>query len=64
MHTEKVPEDVSWSHFIHIWENFFQSFRTKFFIALHDMIGVQNFPLSFLPILIQIMMCNFHWCYT
>ena len=33
--TEKVPEDVSWSHFFRIWENYFQSFRTKFLSLLY-----------------------------
>ena len=38
---------------------------TKIFItALHDIIGLQNFSLSFCQSLSRITMCNLHWCYT
>ena len=32
---EKVPEDICCSHFFRIWENFFQSFHTKFLSLLY-----------------------------
>ena len=36
----------------------------KFFVtALHDIIGLQNFSLSFCQSLSRITMCNLHWCY-
>ena len=51
--------------FFRIAESFFQSFRTKsFVIALHDIIGLQNFSLPFCKSQSRITMCNLHWCYT
>ena len=35
-----------------------------FATALHDIIGLQNFSLSFCQSLSGITMCNLHWCYT
>ena len=35
-----------------------------FVTALHDIIGLQNFSLSFCQSLSKITMCNLHWCYT
>ena len=41
---EKVSEDVSWNHFFRIRVKFFQKICTYFFvIALHEIIGLQNF---------------------
>ena len=43
-----MPEDLSWSHFFLIREKVFQSFCTKIFIIiLRDIIGLENFLLSF-----------------
>ena len=35
-----------------------------FVIALHEIIEVQNFSLSFCKSKSRITMCNLHWCYT
>ena len=44
---------------------FFSEFPYKIFvIALHDIIGLQNFSLSFCQLLSRITMCNLHWCCT
>ena len=52
--------------FFRIRENFFQSFHTKFLSlpSLHEIIGVQNFSLSFCKSKSRMTMCNLHWCYT
>ena len=43
----------------------FSESRYKIFVtALHDIIGLQNFSLSFCQSLSRITMCNLHWCYT
>ena len=43
----------------------FSEFPYKIFIiALHKIIGVQNFSLSFCKSKFRITMCNLHWCYT
>ena len=45
---KKVPEDVSWGHFFAFEKTFFSEFPYKIFlIALHEIIGLQNFSLSF-----------------
>ena len=44
---------------------FSHSFPYKIFLtALHDIIGLQNFSLSFCQSLSRITMCNLHWCYS
>ena len=43
----------------------FSKFPYKIFvIALHEIIGLQNFSLSFCKSKSRITMCNLHWCYT
>ena len=43
----------------------FSKFPYKIFvIALHEIIGVQNFSFSFCESKSRITMCNLHWCYT
>ena len=43
----------------------FSKFPHKIFvIALHEIIGVQNFSSSFCKSKSRITMCNLHWCYT
>ena len=43
----------------------FSQFPYKTFVtALHDIVGLQNFSLSFCQSLSRITMCNLHWCYT
>ena len=43
----------------------FSKFPNKIFvIALHDIICLQNFSLSFCKSQSRITMCNLHWCYT
>ena len=44
-------------------KTFFRAFK-MFVIALHDIIGLQNFSLSFCQSLSRITMCNLHWCYS
>ena len=47
------------------FEKTFSDFPYKIFVtALHDIIGLQNFSLSFCQSLSRITMCNLHWCYT
>ena len=45
IHAEEVPEHTMsfLTSFFRIQENLFQSFRIKFVIVLHDIIGLQNF---------------------
>ena len=43
---------------------FEKTFFRVFVTALHDIIGLQNFSLSFCQSLSRIKMYNFHWCYT
>ena len=53
-------------------EAFFSHSRKRFLefpykivvIALHEIIGVQNFSLSFCKSKSRMTMCNLHWCYT
>ena len=43
----------------------FSEFPCKIFdTVLHDIIGLQNFSLSFCQSFSRITMCNLHWCYT
>ena len=52
--------------FFLIWEDFFQSFHAKFLSSFHDIIGFENFPLSFRQAQSRIMMsqCSLYLCYT
>ena len=44
---------------------FFSKFLPKLFlIILHNIIGFENFLLSFSQSKSRITMCNLHWCYT
>ena len=43
---------------------FEKTFFRVFVTALHDIIGLQNFSLSFCQSLSRITMCDLHWCYT
>ena len=41
-----------------------KTFFRGFVIALDEIIGLQNFLLSFCKSQSRFMMCNLHWCYT
>ena len=60
MRVEEVSKDLFWSPFFCNREFFFP----KFPYVLFDMIGLENFPLSFSKSKSTITMCNLHRCYT
>ena len=58
--TEEMPEYLSWSHFFLI-----RSFCTKIFRHRFTWYYcLRKFPFVFQSIIIRIMRCNLHWCYT
>ena len=62
---EGVPEDlVSEANFFAFEKTFFKVSVQNFVFVLLDIIGLENFPLSFSNSQSRITMCKMHWCYT
>ena len=65
MRAEKYRRMMFLEAFFSHSRKLFSEFPYKIFvIALHKIIGVQNFSLSFCKSKFRITMCNLHWCYT
>ena len=62
---EKKCQNMFLEAFFSHQRKLFSKFPYKIFvIALHEIIGLQNFSLSFCKSKSRIAMCNLHWCYT
>ena len=63
--TRKKCRNIFLDAFFSHSRKLFSKFPHKIFvIALHEIIGVQNFSSSFCKSKSRITMCNLHWCYT